>query len=278
MSTHLLAAGFSVTGYDIDPDRLAEHKARGGQIADSPAEAAAGASVVVTSLPSVGALRAVTDDLLTVGSPFVAIETSTLPLETKAQARDLLTARGITLLDCPLSGTGAQAARKDLVAYLSGDDAAAKRRAAPILAAFTRRWYDLGPFGNGMKTKMVANLLVIVHNVAAAEALIFAERAGLPLQDVLDAVSDGAGTSRMLEIRGPLMVAENYDVPGAAASVLAKDGAIIADFASEHDIQVPLLATAAVYYEAALALGRGDQEAACVHAVLKGRGAEGSLR
>jgi 3-hydroxyisobutyrate dehydrogenase-like beta-hydroxyacid dehydrogenase len=270
MSTHLLAAGFSVTGYDIHPGRLAEHKARGGQVAASPAEAAANASVVLTSLPSVAALTAVADELT--GPPCTVIETSTLPLEAKALARDTLAACGSTLLDCPLSGTGAQAARKDLVAYLSGDDDAAKLSAAPVLAAFTRRWYDLGPFGNGMKTKMVANLLVIVHNLAAAEALYFTKRAGLPLQAVLDAVSDGAGTSRMLEIRGPLMIAEDYDVPGAAVSILAKDSAIISDFAAEHHIPVPLLSAATMYYHAAIAQGRGDQEAACVHAVLRDLG------
>lgn len=269
MSTHLMGAGFAVTGYDIDPDRLAEHRARGGLVADDPAGAAAGASVVVTSLPSVAALHAVVDGLAGAAPTVTVVETSTLPLEEKTRARDRLAAHGVTMLDCPLSGTGAQAARKDLVAYLSGGDAA-KRRAAPVLEACTRRTYDLGPFGNGMKMKMVANLLVIVHNVAAAEALYFAERAGLDLSDVLEAVGDGAGTSRMFELRGPLMAAGDYDAPGATATVLAKDGGIIVDFAAEHDIPVPLLTASAGFYRAAIDQGRGAQEAACVHAILKG--------
>jgi putative dehydrogenase len=274
MSTHLLSAGFTVTGYDIDPDRVKEHKARGGRVADNPAEAAARAGVVVTSLPNAAALRSVVDGpdgLICAIPPLVVIETSTLPLEAKAEARVLLRQHGMTLLDCPLSGTGAQAARGDVVAYVSGADRA-KQTAAPILDAFTRRWYDVGEFGNGMKMKMVANLLVIVHNMAAAEALILAERAGLPLQDVLTAVGDGAGMSRMFEVRGPVMVSEDYDVPGATTSVLAKDSEIITEFAASRDIPVPLLTASAVFYHAAIAQGRGDQEAACVHAVLKQMG------
>jgi 3-hydroxyisobutyrate dehydrogenase-like beta-hydroxyacid dehydrogenase len=199
------------------------------------------------------------------------IETSTLPVQAKTAARDALAARGIAVLDCPLSGTGAQAARKDLVAYVSGDDDA-KARVAPVLGAFTRGWHDAGEFGNGMKLKMVANLLVIVHNLAAAEALVFAERSGLRLDLVLAAVGDGAGTSRMFEVRGPLMAAGEFDVPGATTAVLAKDSAIIADHAATHGIPMPLLSAAAVYYRAALAQGRADQEAACVHAVLKNMG------
>jgi putative dehydrogenase len=275
LSTHLLAAGFSVTGYDIDPVRLDAHADRGGLVAANPAQAAAGADVVITSLPSVASLNAVVHDpgglASWTGPPLVVIETSTLPVKAKAAASYTLASRGIALLDCPLSGTGAQAARKDLVAYVSGDDDA-KARAAPVLDAFTRGWYDAGEFGNGMKLKMVANLLVIVHNLAAAEALVFAERSGLRLDLVLKAVGDGAGTSRMFEVRGPLMAAGDYDVAGATTEILAKDSAIIADHATVHDIPMPLLSAAAVYYRAALAQGRAHQEAACVHAVLKNMG------
>ena len=274
LSSHLLDAGFTVTGYDTDPDQVKALKARGGRAADNPAEAAARAGIVVTSLPNAAALRAVVDGpdgLLCAIPPLVVIETSTVPLEVKREARALLSSHGMTLLDCPLSGTGAQAARKDLVAYVSGD-ARGKRRAAPVLDGFTRRWYDVGEFGNGMRMKMVENLLVIVHNVAAAEALILAERAGLSFPEVLTAVGDGAGMSRMFEVRGPVMASEDYDVPGATTSMLAKDSEIIVEFAAAHDAPVPLLTASAVYYHAAIAQGRGDQEAACVHAVLKQMG------
>ena len=172
------------------------------------------------------------------------------------------------MLDCPLSGTGAQAQRKDLVAYLSGD-AAAKARARPVLAAMTRQVYDVGAFGNGMKLKIVANLLVTVHNLAAAEALVLAEQAGLDLAMVLTAIGDGAGTSRMFEVRGPAMAARDYAQPGIRAQVYDKDIGIIAAFAAELRSPTPLFSLAAAFYQAALAQGHGDDDTSSVHAVLR---------
>jgi 3-hydroxyisobutyrate dehydrogenase-like beta-hydroxyacid dehydrogenase len=292
MSGHLLAAGFRVAGYDMDPDRLAEHAGRGGDVAASPAQAAAsaaaasaaagadeGTTVVVTSLPSAAALGEVAGGLAaghaggvgaagSLAGGLVVIETSTLPIDVKERARDALAARGGMLLDCPLSGTGAQARRKDLVAYLSGDDEA-KQHAAPVLRAMTRGYFDVGEFGNGMRMKIVANHLVTVHNLAAAEALILAERSGLDLAMVLDAISDGAGASRMFQIRGPAMAAGDYTGPGIRAEVFAKDIDIIDAFANALRVPTPLFAAASVYYRAALAQGRGGQDTACVHAVLK---------
>jgi L-threonate 2-dehydrogenase len=154
------------------------------------------------------------------------------------------------------------------VAYLSGD-AAAKARARPVLAAMTRQVYDVGPFGNGMKLKIVANLLVTVHNLAAAEALVLAEQAGLDLAMVLTAIGDGAGTSRMFEVRGPAMVARDYAQPGIRAQVYDKDIGIIAAFAAELRSPTPLFSLAAAFYQAALAQGHGDDDTSSVHAVLR---------
>ena len=133
----------------------------------------------------------------------------------------------------------------------------------------TRGIHDVGAFGNGSKVKFIANLLVAVHNTAAAEALVLAERAGLDLATVLAAVSDGAGTSRMLEVRGPAMAAADYSGPGVATSVFGKDLEIIAGFARDVTSPTPLFALASTFYAAALAQGRGGEDAACVHAVLR---------
>jgi L-threonate 2-dehydrogenase len=269
LSAHLLAAGWEVSGYDIDHGRLAAHAARGGLAASSPADAAARAEVTVTSLPSAQALRDVMQDLAAAAQPGrIVIETSTLPVLVKEDARDLLAERGGVLLDCPLSGTGGQAKSKDVVAYLSGP-AGAKARAEPVLRAMTRGIHDVGAFGNGSAVKFIANLLVTVHNAAAAEALVLADRAGLDLATVLAAVSDGAGTSRMLEVRGPAMAAADYSGPGMRTSAFGKDLEIIAGFARDLASPTPLFALASAFYAAALAQGRGDEDTACVHAVLR---------
>jgi L-threonate 2-dehydrogenase len=287
MSTHLLAAGFDVLGFDIDDARRAEHAARGGTVCASAAEVAAGAEVVITSLPSAAALFDVLDgpDGLCAGgrgaggrgaggrgaggrAGLVVVETSTLGPQTKQAGRDRALQGGATLLDCPLSGTGQQARDGDAVAYLSGDPAA-KRTALPVLAACTRAQHDLGEFGQGTLMKLVANLLVTVHNAAAAEALLLAQRAGLDLERVIEVVGDGAGGSRMLAVRGPLMAAGRYDEPTATVATTQKDNALIAALAAEAASPTPLFATAAVLYQAAVAQGRVHEDTACVFAVLQ---------
>jgi len=280
MSSHLIEAGHQVIGYDLAAAARDAHAARGGIVAGSPAEVAASAGLAVTSLPSAVALAQVLGgpDGLAAGAAapgrpgrlgrLIVLETSTLTLADKTAGRQALAESGGTMLDCPLSGTGAQAQRKDLVAYLSGD-AAAKARARPVLAAMTRQVYDAGAFGNGMRLKIVANLLVTVHNLAAAEALVLAERAGLDLGLVLTAIGDGAGTSRMFEVRGPAMAARDYAQPGIRARVYDKDIAIIAGFAAELRSPTPLFSLAAAYYQAALAQGHGDDDTSSVHAVLR---------
>ena len=272
LSAHLLAAGWAVTGYDIDPSRLAAHAGRGGEAATSPAGTAAGADVVVTSLPTAQALHDVAAGeagLASVARPgLVVIETSTLPIAVKRQARDALAGRGTVLLDCPLSGTGGQALSKDVAAYLSGP-AQAKARARPVLSAMTRAVHDVGGFGNGSAVKFIANLLVAIHNVAAAEALVLAERAGLDLAAVLTAVADGAGSSDMFEVRGPAMAAADYSGPGVTTTVFAKDLEIIAGFARDTGTPTPLFALASSFYAAALAQGHAGDDTACVHAVLR---------
>jgi 3-hydroxyisobutyrate dehydrogenase-like beta-hydroxyacid dehydrogenase len=272
LSAHLLAAGWAVTGYDIDPSRLAAHAGRGGEAATSPAGTAAGADVVVTSLPTAQALLDVAASeagLASAARPgLVVIETSTLPLAVKRQARDALAGRGTVLLDCPLSGTGGQALTKDVVADLSGP-AQAKASARPTLEAMTRAVHDVGGFGNGSAVKFIANLLVAIHNVAAAEALVLAERAGLDLAAVLTAVADGAGSSDMFEVRGPAMAAADYSGPGVTTTVFAKDLEIIAGFARDTGTPTPLFALASSFYAAALAQGHAGDDTACVHAVLR---------
>jgi 3-hydroxyisobutyrate dehydrogenase-like beta-hydroxyacid dehydrogenase len=281
IARHLLEAGYTVTGYDIARERLDQHAARGGLAASSCREVADRAAMVLTSLPSAAALEQVVagDQGLAAGDhpDLIVIEASTLPIEVKEHARELLARRGATLLDCPLSGTGAQARVKDLVVLASGDPEAL-RRCQPILATFARSWHDLGAFGNGSKLKFLANLLVTIHNLAAAEAILLAKRAGLDPGEALTVLTDGAGSSRMLEMRGPAMVTGSYEPAAMRVELYQKDIDLIAAFARDHRAPTPLFSTSAQYYLAALAQGRAAQDTACLLAVLEqlaGRGGGG---
>src|SRR3954465_12027253 len=167
MAGNLVKAGFRVHGFDVLKEARDAFKKAGGVPETSPAALAAKCAVIITSLPSAAALHSITKSLK--GKRSVILETSTLPIDEKEKARDTLAKKGITLLDCPLSGTGAQARNKDLVVLGSGDEKAFGKL-KPFLPGFSRSHYYLGEFGNGSKMKFVANLLVAIHNVAAAEA------------------------------------------------------------------------------------------------------------
>ncbi len=269
MSANLARAGFRVVGFDVAPRRRAEHARSGGVAARNPREVARRASIIITSLPSADALTQTSADLSrSAGRGTIVIETSTLPIPVKEAARDVLAKRGVILLDCPLSGTGAQARVKDLLVYASGDRAA-YRKAVPVLQGFTRANYYVGTFGAGSKMKFVANLLVAIHNVAAAEAMVLGMKAGLDPALVLKVVSDGAGSSRMLQVRGPMMVKGDYSGATMKNEVWQKDMTIIGDFAHGLDCPTPLFAASAPIYNAAMAMGLGKEDTGAVCAVLE---------
>ena len=139
----------------------------------------------------------------------VIVEASTFTLEDKTRAEAALRKAGHVMLDCPVSGTGAQAKVKDLVVYASGG-AAEIKKLRPMFAGFTRAVHDVGAFGNGSRMKYVANLLVAIHNVASAEAMVLGMKAGLPPQLIFDLIKTGAGNSRIFELRAPMMVKNDY--------------------------------------------------------------------
>jgi 3-hydroxyisobutyrate dehydrogenase-like beta-hydroxyacid dehydrogenase len=179
-----------------------------------------------------------------------------------------LKAAGHIALDCPLSGTGAQAKMRDLIVYASGDSAAIAR-CGQLFADFSKQSADLGVYGNGSRMKFVANHLVAIHNVATAEAMILAERAGLDPKRVVEMVGPGAGGSRMFQMRAPMMVEGKYEPATMKVSTWKKDMAIIAEFADDVGVETPLFTLTQPVYTQAMAMGLGDQDTAAVFEVLK---------
>ena len=269
MSANLMKAGFKVVGYDVAARAAASHRKAGGTVARSCGEAAKRCDILVTSLPSAQALLDTAAELAqSARRGQIVIETSTLPIAAKEEARDRLAARGAILLDCTLSGTGAQARVKDLIVYASGDRKS-YRRTAKVLEGFARAHYYVGAFGAGSKMKFVANLLVAIHNVAAAEAMVLAMKSGLDPALVLKVVADGAGSSRMLQVRGPMMVKGDYSEATMKVQTWQKDMTIIGDYARKIDCPTPLLSASAPIYTAAMAMGLGAEDTGAVCAVLE---------
>jgi 3-hydroxyisobutyrate dehydrogenase-like beta-hydroxyacid dehydrogenase len=267
---NLLGPDMTVIGFDSAADRRAALAAMGGQAAASAAAVAGAAEIVLTSLPSSAALEETVAAILArpPGRELVVAELSTLPIETKLRCRDALAGAGIAMLDCPLSGTGAQALNRDLVVYASGDRAAFDR-SAPVFARFSRSSHYLGAFGNGSKMKFVANLLVAIHNVASAEAMVLGMKAGLDPADLVKVIADGAGTSRVFELRAPMMARADYQPPSMKIGIWQKDMAVIGDFARNLGVATPLFAASEPIYNAAIGLGLGGDDTAAVCAVLE---------
>ncbi len=266
---NLHAAGWRVIGYDIAPARRRALARIGVEIAADVGEVARQAPTIILSLPKPAALAATVAAIAKAKVPRrVVIEASTFKLEDKAAAASVLRKAGHALLDCPVSGTGIQAKAKDLVIYASGGSPEIKKL-RPLFADFTRAVHDLGEFGNGSRMKYVANLLVAIHNVASAEAMVLGIKAGLPPQLIYDQIRIGAGNSRVFELRGPMMVKDRYDHPTMKISLWQKDMDVIGSFAQALGAPTPLFSATLPIYAAAMATGHGDEDTAATCAVLQ---------
>jgi 3-hydroxyisobutyrate dehydrogenase-like beta-hydroxyacid dehydrogenase len=195
------------------------------------------------------------------------VELSTLGGPCKSRAHDALAALGIHMLDCPISGTGAQAVTADIVLYSSGDIAVHERCTA-VLKAFSRQVYHLGEFGLGMKMKLVANHLVAILNVAAAEAINLAEHAGLDPAEMLKVIGAGAAGFPLLGLRGPMMLNHHYEPATMKLDVWQKDMGLIEQFAAQLGAATPLFQATAPLYEQAIKQGFGGQDTAAVREML----------
>ncbi|MBV8755268.1 MAG: NAD(P)-dependent oxidoreductase [Hyphomicrobiales bacterium] len=271
IAKNLAASGWRVVGYDIDAARIAEATATGVETVANTAAVAAAAEAIITSLPTPAALDLTVQAIA--GAKVarrVVIEASTFALDDKARAEAALRAAGHVLLDCPLSGTGAQARNRDLVIYASGDKASIAAL-KPLFADFSRHAYDLGAFGNGSKMKFVANLLVAIHNVASAEAFVLGMKAGLDPRQIYDLIKNGAGNSRVFELRGPFMAQDRYDGDNVTMKVgmWQKDMSVIGDFARKSGVPTPLFSATEPIYAAAMSTGHAGDDTASVCAVLE---------
>jgi len=258
---HVKAAGHEVIGFDIQADRAG---ACGILAASSVREVASTADIVLVALTKEDSLSETSEALTSAGiEGLVVVEMSTFSIEAKQQARATLEAAGAALLDAPVSGTGLQAAEATLVVYASGEKQAFAV-AEPILAHLGQRTYYLGEFGNGSRMKFVANLLVAVHTLATAEAHRLAAASGLDPEIVQEVIGAGIGSSRIFEIRGPMMAADSYEPPSARLAILLKDAQFIADHARFVGASTPLLKAALPHYRAAVTEGFGELDAAAL--------------
>jgi L-threonate 2-dehydrogenase len=269
MALNLVDRGWQVVGFDTDAGKRADMAAAGVTIVASATDVARQAAHIITSLPTPTALDAVAAEIAASGVPTrIVMETSTMTLADKLRFGATLSAAGHIPLDCPLSGTGAQAKVRDLIVYASGDSAAIAQ-VMPVFNDIGKQSADLGAYGNGSRMKFVANHLVAIHNVASAEAMVLAMKAGLDLRQVVELVGPGAGGSRMFQMRAPMMAADVYEPATMRVSTWQKDMAIIREFADGLGVQTPVFSSTAPIYDEAMAMQLGDKDTAAVCRVIE---------
>ena len=251
---NLMSAGIQVSGADPSADAQAKLLNMGGTPHAAVGEWLADCDLVILALVSPAALHDVCSQLVQhLNVNQIVLETGTFALEDKLAARKILATKGIHLLDCPVSGTGVQAEKGDILMMASGDtEAIAKAR--PLMAHFTKTIIEAGEFGMGSRLKYVANHAVALHNAAAAETLAYSDALGLDRDTTYTMLSTGAGQSKMSDLRMPLMMSKRYDPPTASLKMFEKDLSVIGDDLRRLGLKTPLFDAVDTLYETASAM------------------------
>ncbi len=274
MARRLLDHGFAVTVWNRNPARSAEFGEAGARIACDPAEAATGADVVITMLSDDDASRSVWSGvggaLAALQPGAVAVECSTLTREwTVALASDAQ-ARGVALLDAPVTGSRVQAATGAL-RFLVGGDAEALAKVRPVLDVLGSEAVLLGPSGSGATLKLINNFLCGVQVASLAEAISALERSGIDVTTAVGLLRSGAPGSPIVSAVSQRMIDRAYD-PHFLVPLMAKDLSYATEALSEFGVVSELATSARRRFELAAGEGFGDCDIAAVIEPLRSAG------
>ena len=267
---HLLKNNFKCFGIDLDKNNILKFIQLGGQEI-SYDELFNKVEIVLTSLPSLNAYKDVLNNLKRLGKnnpKKIILDMNTISIDDKNMFKNEIIGLNIDMLDSPVSGTGAQAWEADLTVFASGSKELIDK-CMNIFKAFSKEVINVGSFGNGMKFKILANLLVTIHNTAAAEALRLGELAGLDQDMIFKVLGNSAATSVMLQKRMPLMINKNYEPPTASYNIFLKDVDIIRNFIKDNNVTLPTFEGSAKIYDKAEKTLSKNWDTASVYEVLK---------
>ncbi len=266
MTRKLIEAGFTVRGHDISAEARAAMARQGGQAFASAAEAAAGSGILVTMLPNSAIVR---DALLGDGNAAAALPrgalvidmSSSAPLETRRLGEDL-GARGIALIDAPVSG-GVQRAALGTLAVMAGGAPGDIERARPVLQAMGKTVFLTGPLGSGHAIKALNNYVSAAGLAAASEAVIVGQRFGLDPATIVDVLNASTGRNNSTEVKMKPFVLSGTFGSGFSMALMAKDIRTAADLAAQLGQRAPgLEQTAGMWERASAALGKSADHTA----------------
>lgn len=271
LAENLTKAGFTVRGFDTAPDRMRQHAARGGELASSPADAARGATVVVTCLMTAGIVREVllgpAGALESAPRGVVVIDCSTIHPDLSASLAADLARDGVAMLDAPVGGSSGQARRREAPVVVGGDPVVFAR-CRPVLDAISERVHHVGPNGSGARAKLVINLVLGLNRLALAEGLLLGLGQGLDGKALLAVLKDSGAYSRAMDLKGERMLEGAFEPEGKLAQHL-KDVDLMLEVG--HAAGTPLLVTALhrQLLLAGVAAGLGERDNSSIIAVLR---------
>jgi len=271
VASRLLAGGFAVSGYDTRREALSALEPRGLRAAAGVKDAVEGADLVFTILPSLDTVEAAIVGpggiVAHLARPGVVIQMSTISPTLTRRLADAAAAAGLGFLDTPMSGTSSMVERGDCTIF-AGGDAALVERCRPAFAAIGKRTIHVGPVGSASLAKLATNLLVAVNTAALAEALVLGAKGGLDPQALLDILKDSAGASKMVDVRGPLMVGHRFD-PQMKVELFLKDFRLMLEEGQRLGVALPLTSLTQQICTATVAAGRGGEDLAALITTLE---------
>lgn len=257
----LIAAGFSVTGFDIDPARNERLEQLGGRAA-ALADIARDCEPIVLAVFSTEQVEDVVErGLLPAAAGKIVLCTSICDPERIAALAARVGDR-LRFLEAPVSGTSEQVRQGDGVGLIGGDAAIAVV-AAPVLDALFPRRFHIGKAGDGGRAKLAVNHILALNRLALAEGLVFAARLGLDPASFLKVARGSAAASQVMDTKGPKMIAGEFSPQGRVRQSL-KDTHLILDQARNKGQKLPLLEIYADVLEACMRHGEGDADASIV--------------
>jgi 3-hydroxyisobutyrate dehydrogenase len=259
ITRRIVAGGYSVVGYDVDPPRVADACAT---LVSSPMEVATVADVVLLSLPDSPIVEAVVlgdEGILGGARPGqVVVDLSTSSPSSTVELHRRLGERGIDFVDAGISG-GAAAAEQGTLTIMAGGAEAALDRVRPVLDTFSSHVYHMGGSGAGHTAKLLNNFLNGVSLAATAEVMVAARKAGLELHTFLDVLNNSSGVNFATLNRFPKIVDGDYLEGGLTGNLMLKDLRLYAELVRELEVRTPTAAGCIEAFELAAELGYGEQ-------------------
>jgi 3-hydroxyisobutyrate dehydrogenase-like beta-hydroxyacid dehydrogenase len=262
MAGRLRESNLDVVGYDVNADQCARLTQDGFRMASSIAEALSGRSIVLTSLPDP---KAVTEAWLGTGGivahaakDTLCIELSTIDPQTMRQAAEAAAAKGIAVVDCPVSGSPNEARAGKLI-LIAGGDRADVTRAEPILKLLGNEWKYTGPVGTAKVVKIVNNMMSMGNVLVAAEAFALGVAAGVEPDKLYDVLSVSGGRSHHFTKRFPNALKGDFS-PGFKMELGEKDLALAVELGRMTKMPTPSASATRELYALALAEGFRGQD------------------